>query len=220
MKSEIKEEALEQLKTEIVSGFEGGAELFEGIREMFYDEDEFDENWLKNEISERLTKHIEHSKNWQRPTDFERLARVFDQLNKDGIVSLHKAGYTRQDAEDDCHEMMDVITSFGGKIKGYCYYHTQDLERAINSKMLYLGYDSMDGSDASAMEVVQVIREKLIEEGFEIEWNGSLDTRLFIKDFDWKKVPDGIDYNHNRILDIHKPSASNLSKKKPLWKFW
>ena len=44
MTEEIKQEALEQLVYDIKFGFENEEALFDGIRDMFYDEEDFDED--------------------------------------------------------------------------------------------------------------------------------------------------------------------------------
>lgn len=222
MNPALKAEALEQIELHVRMGFDDEEEIFEGLREMFFEEDDFNEEWLKGELSTYFSKHVNESKEWKHPTDFERLVKVFDQLNEEGIVSLHRAGYTRQDAEDDCFEMIDTLRSAGYLTKGYCYYHSQDLERALNSGILYLGYYSADGQENTAQEVVETILNKLKQEEFQVEWNGSLETRPFIKKIDWKKVPDNIDYNHGRIISIHKNkgSAEPKKNKKQFWKFW
>ena len=56
MKQEIKNEAIEQLEKDILFGFENGEELMESISELFYDEEDFDQDWLKTEIETRLKK--------------------------------------------------------------------------------------------------------------------------------------------------------------------
>ena len=227
MNQEIKDEAIEQLEKDILFGFENGDDLLETISEMFYDEKDFDESWLKNEIEIRLKKHQSESLNWEKPTDFERLVKSFDELNKNKIVSLHRAGYTRQDGENDCSEIIDELKNIGIYAKGYCYYHTQDLERAIGeSKILFIGYDSYNRDDKLALEVAEKIVEVLKENGFNVKWNGSLETRIEILDINWKKVVDNIDYNYGRVFEImekHNKVEKTETKKekdKPFWKFW
>jgi hypothetical protein len=152
---------------------------------------------------------------------------LFDELNKDGIVSLHKAGYTRQDGEGDCMAIIEELEVLGIKTKGYCYYHTQDLERAIGEeKMLFIGYDSYNHEDELAKVVAQKIIEVLKRHGFQTRWNGSLSSRIELLDINWKKTVDNIDYNYDRVFSILK-SNSNIKttdvktdKPKPFWKFW
>ncbi len=227
MNQEIKDEAIEQLEKDILFGFENGDDLLESISEMFYDEDDFDEDWLKKEIGIRLEKHQAESLNWEKPTDFERLVKSFDELNKEKIVSLHKTGYTRQDGESDCSEIIDKLKTIGITAKGYCFYHTQDLERAIgDEKMLYIGFDSYNRDDKLAKEVAEKIVEILKNNGFNVNWNGSFETRIEILDIRWKKAVDNVDYNYSRVFEImeknNKTENTEIKNKKknPFWKLW
>ena len=227
MNQEIKNEVIGQLEKDILFGFENADDLLETISEMFYDEEDFDEDWLKQEIDQRLKKHQSESLNWEKPTDFDKLVKSFDELNKEKIVSIHKAGYTRQDGEQDCAEIIDELNSIGVKAKGYCFYHTQDLERAIGTeKKLFLAFDSYNREDELAKQVADKIIEVLKENGFNVKWNGSLDTRIQITDIDWKKTVDNIDYNYNRVFEIMEMhnkqvnSKTEKKSKKPFWKLW
>lgn len=227
MNKKIKDEAIEQLEKDILFGFENAEELVESISEMFYDEDDFDENWLRSEIEIRLLKHKTESLAWQKPTDFEKLVNAFDELNKERIVSLHKAGYTRQDGQDDCKEIIEELDKIGISAKGYCFYHTQDLERAIGEeRMLFIGFDSFNGEDELAKEVAEQIIEVLKKHKFNVKWNGSLQTRIEILDLNWQKTVDNIDYNYGRVLKIMKNQHTQENelegdiKSKPFWKFW
>jgi len=227
MNQEIKNEAIEQLEKDILFGFENGDDLLESISEMFYDEDDFDENWLKKEIEVRLKNHQTESLNWEKPTDFERLVKSFDELNEEKIVSLHRAGYTRQDGEDDCSEIIAELKEIGITTKGYCFYHTQDLERAIGEeKMLFIGFDSYNREDELAKEVAEKIVEVLKKNGFNTKWNGSLDTRIEILNINWKKTVDNVDYNYGRVFEIMEKNNKAVNteiknkEKKPFWKLW
>ena len=227
MKQEFKDEAIEQLEKNILFGFENADDLLESISELFYDEDDFDENWLKREIETRLEKHQMKSLQWKKPTDFERLVTVFDELNKQKIVALHNAGYTRQDGESDCTEIIEELKTLGINAIGYCFYHAQDLERAIGEeKMLWLGFDSHNREDALAKVVGEKIVEVLKNNGFNVKWNGSLESRIAIFDINWKKTVDNVDYNYGRVFEIMQnqhiafKSQNETETKKPFWKLW
>ena len=222
-----KHEVIEQLEKEILFGFYNANDLLETISDMFYNEENFDENWLKDEIDTRLKKHQKGSLNWAKPTDFDRLVLAFDSLIKDKIIALHKAGYTRQDGEGDCAEIIEELNNNGIKVLGYCYYHTQDLERAIGDEpTLFIGYDSYNHNDELAMDVANKIVKTLETNGFKVNWNGSLETRIQISAINWQKTVDNIDYNYSRVLDILQPNIPIEDdtilnrKRKPFWKFW
>lgn len=183
MTQEIKNEALEQVELDIKFGFENEEELFESIREMFYDEKDFDEDWLREIIAEKYQQHQQNSLTWTRPNDFTRLAKTFDQLIREKIVCLHKAGYTKQDSEGDCRETIERLNALGIKTIGFCYYHAQDLARTVDKdiRSLYLGFDSATQDDKDALQVASRIVSALRENHFDVSWTGTVDQRIEIK---------------------------------------
>ena len=219
MTQDIKDEALEQLELDIKSGFENEEELFDSIQDMFYDEENFDEDWLRQTIAEKYQQHQQDSLTWKHPNDFDRLAQTFDQLIKEKIVCLHNAGYTKQDGEDDCMETIEKLNQHGIKAIGFCYYHSQDLARAVDKDIrnLYLGFDSASQNDNEALQVATKIVSALKENGFEVSWTGTVDQRIEIKNLHWQKVPDNESWGSERVMNI---LTKEHKDKKPFWKFW
>jgi hypothetical protein len=219
MTQEVKNEALEQLELDIKFGFDNEEEIFDGIRDMFYDEDDFDEDWLRRNISEKYNQYQKESLTWTRPNDFDRLAKTFDQLTKEKIVCLHKAGYTKQDGEGDCMETIEKLNELGIKAIGFCYYHSQDLARTVDKDIrnLYLGFDSPTQDDNEALQVAKKIVSTLQDNNFEVSWTGTVDQRIEIKNINWQKIPDNENWGSERVINIlTKPN----NDKKPFWKFW
>jgi len=219
MTQDIKNEALEQLELDIKFGFENEEELFDGIRDMFYDEPDFDEEWLKQTIAEKYKQHQTDSLSWTRPTDFDKLAKTFDELIEEKIVCLHKAGYTKQDGEGDCMETIEKLKELGIKATGFCYYHAQDLARTVDEDIrnLYLGFDSPSQNDDDALQVAKKIVAALTKNGFGVNWSGTIDQRIEVKNITWQKVPDNEEWGSGRVIKI----LTKLNKgKKPFWKFW
>lgn len=219
MTQDIKDEALEQLELDIKFGFENKEELFDSIREMFYDEDDFDEEWLRQTISEKYEQHQKDSLTWTKPTDFDKLAKAFDELIEEKIVCLHKAGYTKQDGEGDCMEIIEKLKKLKVKAIGYCYYHSQDLARAVDPDIrnLYLGFDSPTQDDNEALEVANKIVSSLKKYGFDVDWTGTVDQRIEIKNITWRKAPDSEEWGSDRVISILTETKND---KKPFWKFW
>jgi hypothetical protein len=219
MTEAIKQEVLEELQLEIKAGFKNEQQLFYSIRDMFYQEVDFDEEWLRQVIFTKYQQHQVESTGWKHPTDFERLAATFDELIKEKIVCLHEAGYTKSDGEGDCMETIERLANLGIKAIGFCYYHSQDLARAVDPDIrnLYLGFDSPTQDDDQALSVANLIVDKLKKNGFEVSWPGIVDQRIEIKNIDWKKVPDDQDWDAERVIKI---LTKNQNNKKPFWRFW
>jgi hypothetical protein len=219
MTEEIKQEALEQIELDVKFGFENEEELFTSIREMFYNEENFDERWLRDTISERYKKHQLDSSAWKHPTDFERLAKAFDELIDEKIVCLHNAGFTKSDGVDDCVQVIERLEEIGISAIGFCYYHSQDLTRAVdaNSRDLLVGFGVAVRDDDLALSVGRRIADKLKQHGFQVNWSETIEQRIEIQNIDWKKIPDEQDWHGERVIQ-------RLSKRngggKPFWKLW
>lgn len=219
MTETVKQEVLEQLELEIKFGFAHEDELFESIREMFYEEPEFDEQWLRDKISEKYSNHLSESKRWKHPTDFERLAKAFDELIAEKIVCLHNAGFTRSDGEGDCLETIDRLEELEINAIGFCYYHSQDLGRAVDSESrgLFLGFNSAVDDEQKAVLIADKIITRLRQNGFTVAWSGSVKERIEIREIDWKKIPDNEDWGPERVIKILQGLKTY---KKTFWKFW
>lgn len=219
MKPELRQEAYQLLEEGIRFGFENQDELFESIRDVFYDEEDFDDEWLGQAINDRYIRYQKEAADWEKPTAFDKLAIAFDQLAKERIVALHKAGHTKSDGVEDCMEVVNILAEHQVKMKGYCYYHSQDLARAIDPeiKSLFLGFDSVDRNDDAAIVVANTIIDILQRNGFEVSWPGTVEQRIEILNIDWKKLPDDQDWSGQRVIQL---LTQKEKAKKPFWKFW
>jgi hypothetical protein len=204
MSQDIKDEVLEQIEKDVLMGFESAEDMVESIADMFEDEDDFDEDWLAETIEARCNEHRDNSFNWSKPTDFDRLDAAFTALIKQKIVCLHNAGYTKQDAIGDCEEAINELDDMGIEAIGYCYYHNQDLEGAIdpNSRTLLLGYDSFIDDPKETLMIANTIVAVLKAHHLAITWNGSIQQRIQIDNINWQKVPDDEDWSMGRVIDI------------------
>lgn len=182
----LKTEISDEIKAFIKSGFFDKEETFENIQDMFYNET-LDEVWIKEEIEKQYEQRLVEQNTWEKETDFERLAQVFDKLNSSGIIALHNAGYTRQDGEGDTEEMHEELEAKGIKTRGYCFYHTQDMDRAIEGDNLLLAFGDFDNDDKLGTGIGKEIVAALHEEGFKTDWSGSVETRIEVVGIKWQK---------------------------------
>ena len=173
---------LDQIKVQVWGGFESADEVQEMITDIL--EEGADEEMLREQVGIEFQKKQEAEKSWPSSTDFDRLDAVFESLNRKGILCLHNAGYTMSDGHEDANEalhMQDASNYFG-----YCFYHGQDLERAVFGKGLMLAYDHVDGDVPEKLKVAESLRNELVAAGFTVEWDGSTNQRIDIPNFDWK----------------------------------
>ncbi len=130
------------IQLEVQKGFLPKEEIFVYLTEVVEDEEldeEVSEEWLNQQINKVFDAHQIESKNWVPPTDVEKLTQAFDNLCTQNIIALHEAGYTQSDAGVEVSMVEQEIRRHGIYSDGYCYYHGQDLERAIEDNVLLIG---------------------------------------------------------------------------------
>ncbi len=204
--NEEMDEVVEFIKQEIKFGFDYPEEILESVWAFgFENEDKLDEKWLNETIKKYYNRHLKESEKWKRPTDFDKLAQIFDELNQEKIIALHKAGYTKQDGYDDVNEVVNLLQAKNIKPKGFCFYHIQDLERVIVSGSLFLAFDDIKQNTENAILLGKKIVAKLEKNNFLVEWNETVEQRIEIKDLLWQKIPDKQPWGITRAIKfLHK----------------
>ena len=113
---------------------------------------------------------------------------AFRALNARGVLALENAGLDQRDGYD---EFRRTLAAEPGpeRVIGYCFYHAQDVDSAIDGEGLYLAYGPRDPRDetTSGSAVGQVVVDELKAAGLAPRWNGDYRRRIHIPDFDWKR---------------------------------
>lgn len=194
--TENEEFIYESIFNQLRMGFLSIDEIQENILEEIDDnefEDEISEEWAFDKIREENQKLLSESKQWKSPTDTERLIKAFDELADKNIIALHNAGYTTSDGEYEVVEVERDLRENEEESDGYCFYHEQDLARAIalEDSSLFIAFQKVDNTDdATTIEVGKVVAEVLINNDFRIKWDGSARTKIEIPGFRWQKIFD------------------------------
>ncbi len=164
-------------------------------------EDEIAEQWALEQIDQVYSAHRQASETWSHPTDTERLIQVFDELTAQGIIALHNPGYTTGDGEYEVIQVEQALRQEGIYSNGYCFYHEQDLERAIEAEhpTLHLHFQKVDNSmDAVTIALGHLIVSCLEKNGFTTQWNGTATQRIELPFFRWQWT---FDENHRDLQD-------------------
>lgn len=152
-------------------------------------EREISEDWIREHVTREYEKLVAESKQWDRPTDVDKLLNVFDKLCREKIVALHNAGYTTSEAIEDVMDVWHNLEDEGVNPIGYCYYHGQDLERVIESGYLYIGfYGKKENNDKEAIIIGNKVTAALKEAGFTVEWNNMASSRIEVVNFSWQNL--------------------------------
>ena len=182
-----KDAVIEAVNFHVRSGFPDADEIAEIIDETVLEPGEVDQDWLRTVIAGAFAEKQREEATWPKETDCDRLDQLFDALNEDGIIALQNAGYTQSDGISDVtEEYLEAGVEDSG-VTGYCFYHGQDLERVVESGDLWLTFGDIDGDDDKGIQIGHRIKKAAEAKGFEVEWDGSIETRLLMKGIDWKR---------------------------------
>ncbi|WP_295617733.1 DUF6891 domain-containing protein [uncultured Methanobrevibacter sp.] len=181
------------------------------IKSGFYDEDEMieiiEDEFIEENISEDLVLELflenkekigEINEDSQ---DFTRLRNAFLDLTKGKIISIHNAGYDIEEGIQDSFELFTHLRNNKHSPKGFCFYSYEDIEVAIEENILPIAFGDFEYDEKKGLEIAKEVVEVLKGYDFEINWNESVDERIEIKNFDWKKSFDGNEYSMDGALE-------------------
>ena len=195
--------------TQVRAGFYSLEEIHEVAIEEIDDNgfgDEISEEWAYEQIEKIYAELLEESKTWESPTETERLIAAFDELaEKYKITALHYTGYTMDDGEYEVVEIERTLIENGEQSEGYCFYHGQDLERAVQGEGLMIAFQKIDNvSNSVSKEVAQIVVDVLEKHGLKTDWDGKAESRILLPNFKWQRVyhEDSRDLlNYNYVID-------------------
>ena len=174
---------LENIRTWVWSGFYSPEEVDEFIDDIL--EPDADEAMLRAAVLPEFEKKAAAEASWPARTDCDRLDDAFAELNAAGIIALHNAGYTMSDGHEDVGEELHRRGRNG--IRGYCFYHGQDLERAVAGEGLTLAFGDLDAEDDQKVVIGREVKQALERAGLSVKWNGDPGTRIEVCKLDWKR---------------------------------
>lgn len=209
--TENQEFIYQSIFSQIRMGFFSPEDIIENVLEEVEDngfEDEITEEWIESTIESEFEKLQIESEQWERPTQTERLTQAFDELCTLNIIALHNAGYTTSDGEDEVIEVESELRENGVQSDGYCFYHQQDLERAIDPEApsLYIAFQKVNNNtDEVTIGVGKQVVQILKNHGFDVVWDETVNRKIELPGFAWQKIytedaDDLLDYS--RVVDI------------------
>jgi hypothetical protein len=208
LNDELREEIAEMLDFTVNSGYYDAETIEELATEYLEEFFEYDYPELTSPDSEGIRKIIAEIQS-QTPANtagknYKRLQEVFDQLNRERIIAVDFAGFDMSEGHEDVGVVFQFMKENNIPRNGYCFCHQQDIERAMSPSFqnLNLAFHSTDGDEEQALIVGKRIVELLEEAGFSVSWDGTLERRICIQNFQWDKVCDGTDVGTERAIRI------------------
>jgi hypothetical protein len=204
-------DTLREIEGFVRSGFEERDRIIEIICQERYAPGELDEAEVTAAVDAAFASLARDKTTWPTTTDCDRLDGVFAALNTRGIIALQNAGYTQSDGYDDVVQIY-AERSDRDTIIRYCFYHGQDLDRAVQGQGLHLAFGPMDAQkeQTEGPRIGAMIADELTRAGFAVTWNGTFAQRIFVPVIDWKRrrSPLQVTTADGRVLN--NPSAVNL----------
>ncbi|MEM8671383.1 MAG: hypothetical protein AAGG48_27935 [Planctomycetota bacterium] len=170
------------------SGFYDRDRLIQVFTEEMYEPGELNAREVTAEIDTQCVQYETEKQSYPDTTDCERLDRAFEKMNDRGVLALQNAGYTQSDGFEDVGEVY-LQHPDQASIIGYCFYHGQDLQRAVNGGGLYFAFGPVDPVDEQTVgiDVGNIVREELKNAGLSVEWDGTFEQRLGVPKVKWQK---------------------------------
>ena len=197
MNQELIDEINYEIQLLINSGFYSDDEILEIIDDEF-----IEENISSDLISELFLENKENIGDIEGDSDdFINLRDAFLDLTKENIISIHNAGYDIEEGIQDAFELFIHLRNNKYSPIGFCFYSFEDIENVIEENTLPIAFGDFEYDEKKGLEIAKKVAEVLKSHGFEINWNESVDERIEIKDFIWKKHFDGKEYSMDGALE-------------------
>lgn len=206
--SEDQQFIFDSIYTQVRSGFYSLEDIQNNIIEEIEDngfEDEISEDWAYKQINAVNEELLKESESWGENTQTNRLIAAFDELAESKIIALHYTGYTMDDGEYEVIEVERTLNDNDEKSEGYCFYHGQDLERAVRGDGLNISFQKINNeSDVVSKEIAKKIVAVLEKHDLKVDWNGKASSKILLPEFKWQRIYDEDDrdlLNYNYVVD-------------------
>ncbi len=183
---EIEQQALEYIQRYVRYGFYQAVDV-----ERIVGEDVFSgaipRKQLRKMVKAEMVRQLAEQKSWPTVTDCDRLDRAFTSLESDGILALHNAGLTPSEGIDEVSERYHESGGTASGIVGYCFYHGQDIENALEHGELSVAFGEINGDSRKGVEMGKRVCSALEAAGLRVAWTGSIKDVVTIQGFRWQR---------------------------------
>jgi hypothetical protein len=178
----------EDIAALVRAGFHDKKRMTEIICEEMHEPGDLDSGEVSASLDAEIAKLESEKKTWPTITDCDRLESAFAALYKRGIIALHNAGNTQSDGYEN---FQDALKKHKNKssILGYCFYHGQDLDRAVRGGGLFLAFGPADPNDEEEKGAIigNMVRKELEKAKLKVVWKGTFSSRMQLPSFVWQR---------------------------------
>ena len=175
------------------SGFFSIDEVLEILEDQFIEENvDFSQfnislNEFDNVNFNRLDNVFNISSNKFENSNFKRLENAFGLLANENVVAIHNCGYDIEEGVGDAFELFVHLRNNKYNPDGFCFYTFEDVEEAILDKKLKITFGDFEGDEDKALDIGNIVNDCLKSQGFEINWDGTINNQIEIVPFEWDK---------------------------------
>ena len=119
--------------------------------------------------------------------NFKRLENAFGLLANENVVAIHNCGYDIEEGVGDAFELFVHLRNNKYNPDGFCFYTFEDVEEAILDKKLKITFGDFEGDENKALDIGNIVNDCLKSQGFEINWDGTINNQIEIVPFEWDK---------------------------------
>jgi len=177
--SDAETHILWRIRTWVWSGFYDREDVLLMLDDVL--EPSVDADQMRAAVRKEFREKLVAERGWPAVTDPDRLSSAFDELDAQGICALQNAGVTQSDGYND---VLHAITGKEAKYRGYCFFHEQDLERAIAGQGLYIAFGLID-TGSRDVELGKSVHRALVNQGFVVDWDETAKTRILVRNIEW-----------------------------------
>jgi hypothetical protein len=190
---------MDELRLLIWSGFFNENDFDAYLDDLQYDEEAAPHlPMLRDFGSTEMVSKRKAEGGWETQTDCDRLDATFSSLRTQSVLALQNAGYTTSDAHGDAWNLINQDAP--DRWLGFCYYHGQDVERALSGNALYIGFDAVAADREAKVRLGEIVARALRDAEFTLEWNGDPETRMTITNIHWQKRTNWVDQQRATLV--------------------
>lgn len=170
----------------------GGFETKDQIVDILTKDMDYPADTVRKIVEVEWAAKLEAERSWPEQTDVDRLHAAFEALEEKKIIALHNADWSQSAAQATAGEEWIRRGERKSGFIGSAHYHEQDVAGVLQEGHMFIGFDgyprlnNTSSLEVRVSEVAMIIAKTLEEHGFEVDWDGSINTRIGIK-IDWKK---------------------------------
>jgi hypothetical protein len=181
-------ETLDEIRTLVRCGFYDKEDLLAIFCDERYEPGELAPDDVDAALDREFEQLEAEKTTWPAETDCDRLDRAFDAIAQRGIIALQNAGYTQSDGYEEVQQAYGDVED-EDRIIGYCFYHGQDLERAVRNGGLYVAFGPAEPEEEETQGPVigRIVCEELQRAGLEVQWDGTFKQRIYLPKIRWQR---------------------------------